>query len=46
MIALDGPGGTVLLPIVFHFQDSTCTTNEFTCQFAGDGDDTLWTCAE
>jgi hypothetical protein len=46
MLSLDSRNGTVLLPIVFHFQGSTCATDDFTCEFAGDANDTLWTCAQ
>jgi hypothetical protein len=37
----------VLLPIVFHFLPpaDNCITTDFTCGYAGDPADKLWTCA-
>jgi hypothetical protein len=41
------PGATLLLPIAFHFlpPTDTCITSDFTCSYAGDPTDKLWTCA-
>ena len=41
------PGATVLLPVVFHFLPPTdnCITTDFTCGYAGDPTDALWSCA-